>query len=116
MLGHGYLYINGVQMPNPTKLEYSYGKVVSSYTTEEGLTYEQIKRTGILGLSLTFQVTSYWKRRIESLPATAMTIELHEQVYQNMRITSISTSLVEGSEQTPNTDGLWEINLDLEML
>jgi hypothetical protein len=118
MLGSRYISIAGSAIPNPTKFDYSFDRIEKSYKTEAGNEYVLIKGGSKLSASLTFQATSTLKATLEALytSAAAVTVVIKSTTYTNCFISSFSADLVKDSERTANTDGLWEVSIDIRGL
>lgn len=117
-LGHGYIQINSTPIPNPKSTSLGFGRHESRYNTQAGNSYVLIRGTDKLNLGLEFNATSRLKTTLQTYyaSATAVTVQVANTSYSNVYISSFEADLVENSELTPGTNGLWEVKLTLEQL
>lgn len=118
MLGKGYISINGSTVANPVDYSIEFDRNESSYKTEAGKEIVYVRGSDKAVLSTSFASTSFLKARLETLYHTrgTATISVAGVTYTDMYIDSFSASLVSGSERTPNTDGLWNVELKARQL
>ena len=115
MLGR-YIEINNIVMPNPVSFEYQYNPDENVFTTEAGTQMTNIRRLDRLSFSASFNCSSTLKTTIETLVLTqAVTVSLDHgsPVSGRLRLGGAIT-LVENSERTPNTQGLWKVPVTFE--
>jgi len=112
-----YIKINDEVMPNPTSFSDNYPPDESVYTSESGKRMTQIRRLDRYTFSASFDCSSRLKEKLETLCKTA-----EVTVYIDGSQTGIKgtlrkagdSSLVEGSEHTTGTQGLWTVPVVFE--
>lgn len=110
MLGR-YIKINGEVMPNPVKFSYTYPPDENVFTSEAGTQLTNVKRLDRLTFSATWHCSSMLKKRLIRLCQTAsvtITIDDEDPVDGRLRLSG-GPELVEDSESTPGTQGLWQV-------
>lgn len=113
MLGKKYIKLNGIAIPNPVSNSIQYENVENVNTSEAGSDLINVSMLGKRRWNLTCNCSSYWKNIYEQLGLmlqTTMEID-DEEIDVRVRINSID--LVENSEHSQNTDGLWEVSLTI---
>lgn len=118
MLGKNYLCIGGETISNPKGLEYDYKRLETNYTTESGDEVVIVKGYPLLRLSLKFQASSRLKNKLRNYykSGRVTTVEYKGTLYEYCFISDYSAELVENSEMTRNTEGLWDVALSIKEL
>lgn len=118
MLGHGYISIQGSTLPNPVDYSIDFDRMERSYTTEAGKEVLYINGSDKARISASFNSTSRLKARLEALyhARSTVTVGVAGTSYIDTYIESFSASLVKDSETTPNTDGLWSVDIGFRQL
>ena len=115
MLGR-YIKIDNVVMPNPIAFSYTYDADESVYKSEAGTELSNIRRLDRLSFSATFNCSSRLK---DSLVGLCMTPSVDVQI-DNGAVTSGrlrlngDIELVENSEKTGGTQGLWTVRVQFQ--
>lgn len=111
MLGHGYIQINGMTIPNPVEFSVEYDNNETQATSEAGTLLVSVTRLKRRNISLKCQVTSIWRDKLLTLAGqTSATLTLQgENITGRLRVSS--DALAGGSEFVANTSGLWTMQL-----
>lgn len=115
MLGR-YISINGTLMPNPTKFSYSYPPDENVFTSEAGTQMSNIKRLDRLTFAASWDCSSRLRDTLIGLCQTAsvtVSIDGSEAVSGRLRLAG-GPELVEDSEYTNGTQGLWTVSVNFE--
>lgn len=117
MLGR-YLKIDGVLMPNPVpgSFSYRYNPDENVFTSEAGTLMSNIRRLDRLSFSATYNCTSTLKAILEGKvlqPSVQIQIDNGTAMSGRLRLSGDIT-LVENSEYTDGTQGLWVVPLSFE--
>lgn len=117
MLGK-YLKVNGETLPNPNpgSFSYKYNPDESVFTSEAGTQLTQIRRLDRLSWSGSFNCSSRLKAQLEAfvlLPSVTCQIGNGSSISGRLRLGG-DVSLVEDSEKTKGTNGLWVVPLTFE--
>ena len=118
MLGNSYITLAGVTLFNPRGTSEEWERIEDEYTTEAGNEYVLVRSDNKLRLGLRFNCSSRAKNTLLTAykGAGAVSMTYLGTTYGNCFITSFSAELVQDSERTPNTDGLWEVELTVKTL
>lgn len=118
MLGNNYIRIGGAYVPNPRNNQIDFSRVEHSYRNEAGDEFVISSFNDKARFKLTFNATSYLKNQLETYyhSGEAFTFQQGAKTWSNAYIESFSALLVEGSERTSNTDGLWEVSVGIRQL
>ena len=108
MLGR-YVSINGEILPNPVSYSESKGKIANTAQSESGKDLVMNVRIKKYTGNFTFNVSSYWKEKLEAYyEEAAISLVVGNNTY-NARIEEFDAELVENSERADNTDGYWVV-------
>lgn len=106
MLGK-YVSINGETLPNPVAYSESKVKISNAAQSESGKDLVKNVRIKKYTGNFTFQVSSYWKEKLEAYyEEAAINLVVGNNAY-NARIEEFSAELAENSERADNTNGYW---------
>lgn len=111
MLGRGYITIGSTRLPNPVNLSIEYDNIESQGVSEAGTLLTNVTRLLRRNITITCQVTSYWRDKIKILAgvdSTTLTIQ-GETLRGRLRLKS--DNLEPNSEHVTFTDGLWTMKL-----
>ena len=111
MLGKGYVTIGSVTLPNPVEFSISYENNETQAVSESGTLLVSVTRLLRRNISMTCQVTSFWRDKILALCGENSTTLLLEGETINGRLRLSSSNLERYSEYTPQTEGLWTMQL-----
>lgn len=112
-----YLNIDGTEMPLPTSYDLSLSDVeaASSGETEAGTTQRDIVRSGVVKISVAFQVSPAWLKKLSALRAKPkLSVEFFNtetmiRESREMYIDGFKTSLAHDT----TGKGLWKVSFDL---
>ena len=112
-----YLRIDGTEMPLPTSYDLSLSDVEadSSGETEAGTTQRDIVRSGVAEISVAFQVSPAWLKKLSlmrakpKLPVEFFNTETMLRETRDMYIDGFKTSLAHDTTKK----GLWKVSFDL---
>lgn len=115
MLGK-YIKINGELMPNPTAFSYRYNPDENVFTSEAGTELTNIRRLDRLSFSASFNCSSRLKEKLEVFCKTAsVSVSINDETAVDGRLRlGGDITLVEFSEYTNGTDGLWSVPVTFE--
>lgn len=111
MLGRGYVTIGNVTLPNPVDFSISYENNETQGVSEAGTLLVSVTRLLRRNISMTCQVTSFWRDKILDLCGENSTTLVLEGETINGRLRLNTSNLERHSEYTPNTEGLWTLNV-----
>lgn len=114
MLGKNFLKIDDLFIPNPLGMTVSIENIEITKKSEAGTTLSNVTRLGIRTWSLSIQATSFWLDRYIEICKKDQAILTYrsEQIPVECRLNSYD--LVENSANVANTDGLWNVGLDIK--
>ena len=115
MLGK-YITINSTLMPNPTKFSYTYPPDETVYTSEAGTQLTNIRRLDRLTFAASWNCSSRLRDQLIALcqtPSVSVSIDGATAVSGRMRLSG-GPELVEDSENTNGTQGLWVVSVTFE--
>ena len=115
MLGK-FLTLNGTTLPNPVKWNETHETVENSKETEAGTTATIVTRYDKLSVSASFQCSSGFADQLKALSETdTLTMELKGDTKASrlVMLRNFKKELVQNSERNSNTNGLWEVSLDI---
>lgn len=115
MLGR-YITINNLEMPNPVKFNYNYPPDETVLTSEAGTQLTNIRRLDRLVFGATWACSSRLRDRLIALcqtPSVMVSIDGSEAVSGRLRLNG-GPELVEDSEYTYGTQGLWSVSVSFE--
>lgn len=115
MLGR-YISINGTVMPNPEKFSYTYPPDENVFTSEAGTQMSNIKRLDRLTFAASWNCSSRFRDELLVLcmtPSVSVSIDGGTAVDGRLRLSG-GPELVEDSEYTNGTDGLWVVSVTFE--
>lgn len=113
MLGKQYISINMVPIPNPVTLDISMETVEKISQSEAGTDIVQSVRSSKMSGSMNMQLSSYWADRMEDFCALDDVSVLIGGKSYHCRLRKFKKSLVENSEYTYGTDGLWKVSVSI---
>lgn len=108
MLGK-YIKINGKTMPNPVTFAYGLNPQENTYHSEAGDELSEVIRLDRLSFKASFNCSSTFKDELIALCKTkraTVSIDGGDELTGRLRLGG-DVSLVEDSETTPGTQGLW---------
>ena len=115
MLGR-YITVNSTAMPNPVRFSYNYPPDETVYTSEAGTQLTNIRRLDRLTFEAEWHCTSTLRDEIVALcqrPSVSVSIDNGAAVSGRMRLQT-GPELVEDSEYTEGTQGLWSVSVIFE--
>lgn len=114
------IQINSTNIPVPTYWSETSNVVEAEHTTEAGTDIVDIMRVDKLSVSASFNVSSSWLTQFKtwSESTSQLTVKIYDAVVAGyktryMRIRNFNYSLVENSDRTADTIGLWAVTFDL---
>lgn len=113
MLGKKYLTIGDLPIPNPIKMSISYKNIENVNTSEAGTDLVNVTRLEKRIFKLQLNSSSFWLDKYTELCKIKQTILTFRDEEIPVRARIISADLVEDSANTDNTDGLYEVNIEL---
>lgn len=112
--------INSTSIPVPTSWNETAEVVENVNTTEAGTDVVDVLRVDKLTVNAAFDVSSTWLGTFKGWAnsTSALTVKIYDAVTdayvtRYMRIRNFSANLVENSDNTSGTIGLWNISFDL---
>lgn len=112
MLGKGYIKINGEAIPNPTAFSMEESTIENVFQSEAGTDLSIVVRTGKVTAKGSFQVSSFWKNKLNGFSrTTSATVSINGES-KTMRIRNFQAKLFESSENVQGTDGLWTVSME----
>ncbi len=115
MLGR-YIKIDNVVMPNPVSFSFKYDADESVYKSEAGTELSNIRRLDRLVFSASFNCSSRLRDALIGLcmtPSVSVQIDDGTATIGRLRLGG-DIALVEGSEKTDGTQGLWTVSVTFE--
>lgn len=115
MLGK-YITINSTLMPNPASFEYTYPPDETVYTSEAGTQLTNIRRLDRLTFKAEWHCSSRLRDQLLVLcktPSVSVSIDGATAVSGRLRLAG-GPQLVEDSEKTNGTQGLWVVSTTFE--
>jgi hypothetical protein len=116
MLGK-YIRINGVQFPNPVSGTFApaLNPIENIYTTEDGHQASNIIRLDRFSFDAQFNCSGVMRARLEAIAKMAScTVEVEGVEYEGRLRLSGSITMIENSERTEGTQGLWVVPVKFE--
>lgn len=115
MLGNNYLKINNESIPNPVKFRPGFAEPTESIIrAKSGKTLDNVVRLDQRLFEATWHLTSFWLDKFKayaSLPSVTVTYQGSDYT---CRVRGYNPTLIERSEYSEGTDGLWELSLTME--
>lgn len=111
MLGK-YIKINNETVPNPTKFAFSYEVTESEQKSEAGTDLVIVTRTNQCIIGLSFNLSSAWADKIQNWCAANSVVLTFNGTNITGRLRGFSKELVEHSEYTAGTNGLWRVDCE----
>lgn len=117
-----HLKFDGVQIPNPTSYSEESETINNQYETEAGGLNISVIRYDRLHISVSFDVTSAWAKKLkdyskkDTLTVTLIDLSLDSKSDHIMILRNFKSKLVDHSEHTPWTNGLWNVSFELQEL
>lgn len=115
MLGK-YITINSTLMPNPAQFEYTYPPDETVYTSEAGTQLTNVRRLDRLTFKAEWHCSSRLRDQLLVLcktPSVSVSIDGATPVSGRLRLAG-GPKLVEDSENTNGTQGLWVVSTTFE--
>lgn len=111
MLGHNYLKIGGVSIPNPIDFSENYENIENVGTAESGRELVMVTRLQKRSWNLTFQCSSYWLDEIKFLcTANSTTFKFrNETITVRARLTS--ATMAQNSAMRPESNGYYTVSM-----
>lgn len=111
MLGRGYITIGSTAIPNPVEFSIDYVNTENEGLSEAGTLLVSVTRLMRRNISITCQVTSYWRSNLLTLCGQDATTLLLQGETINGRLRLKGETLEKNSEMLAFSDGLWTMNL-----
>lgn len=112
--------INSTPIPVPIAWNETSEVVENVNTTEAGTDVSDVLRVDKLSVNATFDVSSNWLATFKGWAnaTSALTVKIYDPVTnayatRYMRIRNFISALVQNSDRTSGTVGLWELTFDL---
>lgn len=112
--------INNTTIPVPIAWNENSEVIENAMTTEAGTDVIDVMRVDKLTVNASFNVSSAWLSTFKGWAnsTSALTVQIYDAVSdayvsRNMRIRNFNYSLVQNSDRTSGTIGLWELTFDL---
>lgn len=112
--------INNTPIPVPIAWNETSEVVENVNTTEAGTDVIDVLRVDKLSVNASFNVSSTWLATFKGWgnSTSALSVSIYDAVSnayasRNMRIRNFNYSLVQNSDRTSGTVGLWELSFDL---
>lgn len=112
--------INNTTIPVPIAWNETSEVVENVMTTEAGTDISDVMRVDKLTVNASFNVSSAWLSTFKGWAnsTSALTVQIYDAVSgayvsRSMRIRNFNHSLVQNSDRTSGTIGLWELTFDL---
>lgn len=111
---------NGETIITPVQWDESYSTIETEMQTEAGTTKTIVVRNGILSVSASWQVSSYWYKKLMNFAqAGSITLNTFDPISgtytdKTVRIRDVSSSFLRFSEKINGTDGLWTFNCNIK--
>lgn len=113
MLGKNYLTIGNLPIPNPISTSISYKNIENINTSEAGTDLVNVTRLQKRTFKLTLNSSSFWLDKYITLCKVKQTVLTFREEEIDVRARLISADLVEDSANAVNTDGLYEVTIEL---
>ena len=114
------IQINSTSIPVPISWDETAEVVENANTTEAGTDVVDVLRVDKLNVTASFDVSSNWLATFKGWAnaTSALTVKIYDPVTnayatRYMRIRNFISSLVENSDRTSGTIGLWRLTFDL---
>ena len=112
--------INGTNLPVATMWNENSETVENAYTTEAGTDVVDVMRYDKLTVNASYDVSSTWLKTFKdwSTSSSKLTVKIYDPstngyVTRYMRIRNFVSNLLQHSDRTADTIGLWTITFDL---
>ena len=112
--------INGTNLPVATMWNENSETVENAYTTEAGTDVVDVMRYDKLTVNASYDVSSTWLKTFKdwSTSSSKLTVKIYDPstngyVTRYMRIRNFVSNLLQHSDRTADTIGLWSITFDL---
>lgn len=112
--------INNTTIPVPISWNETPEVIENVMTTEAGRDISDVMRVDKLTVNASFNVSSAWLSTFKGWAnsTSALTVQIYDAVSdayvsRSMRIRNFNYSLVQNSDRTSGTIGLWELTFDL---
>lgn len=113
MLGKCFLKINNTAVPNPVDFSVNHESVENTMTSQSGKDMVNVVRLGKVTFSCTWNCSSFWKDILAGYClADVVSVEFLGRTYE-CRCRDFSAKLIENSARTYQTDGLWEVSMNI---
>lgn len=112
MLGYDYLIFNTVTLPRARSNNTNYKNQEDVATSESGHDKVTVQRLEKGTFSYTFRVTDFWLSKLMEFCALGQGTLQINGVSHTVRPRLKSKKVVDGSELTKGTDGLYDLSID----
>ena len=111
MLGKRYLQINGEAIPNPISgFKVSLEEDETITLSEAGTELGRVRRLDKHKFTGTWHLSSFWLDKFEEWSTSNSVILTYRDKTYHCRMRDFSPSLVDGSEYTETSEGLWAVS------
>ena len=120
MLKNYPVIINNTTLFQATKWTENWKKVTNTYMTEAGTEQIDVVRQRKLSVAAQYDCSSEWIGQFVTWnQAGTLTVQMYDLLTglyatRSMHMEDLAVTLVEGSEKTENTDGLYQVTFTLE--
>lgn len=113
MLGNNYLKVNNEFIPNPVEFNAGFAEPVEvTMTAKSGKTLSNVIRLDQRLFSGTWYLSSFWLAKFKTYASSPTVAVTYQGNTYTCRARGYSPKLVDRSEYTDGTDGLWELSMD----
>lgn len=110
MLGRRYLQINNTPIPNPISFKIVNEEDETINISEAGTELVRVRRLNKKRFSGTWNLTSFWLKKFQEwCESNSVTLTYQGNSY-TCRMRDFNPQLVEDSEYTETSEGLWKIS------
>lgn len=111
MLGHNYLKIGRVSIPNPIDFAENYTDIENVGTAESGRELVMVTRLQKRSWTLTFQCSSYWLGELKALCAENSTTFKFNGETVTVRARLTSATMAQNSYMRPESNGYYTVSM-----
>lgn len=112
MLGKNYLTVNNTAIPNPVSFDYSFEPIENLMTSESGKDLVVAVRLNKRTFRGTWHLSSFWLPKFEAYASLQSVTLVYQGTTYYCRARGFAPKLVENSERTSGTNGLWEVSME----
>lgn len=113
MLGHNYLKLGGVFIPNPIDFAENYTDIENIGNSESGRELVMVTRLQKRSWTLTFQSSSYWLGELKTLCADPSTTLLYNGETITVRARLTGATMAQHSNMNPESDGYFTVSMTI---